>query len=85
MVTKMITRHSNGQLKPLKDRTTPKRQEYLMEKREYRRLISLEHAKTRGMAQMAFNNTVLLAKYGKYGVYVYGVLWLALAIYVFTR
>lgn len=56
-----------------------------MEKREYRRLISLEHAKTRGMAQMAFNNTILLRKYGRWAIYGYAVAWLVLAAWVFTH
>ena len=32
-------------------------------KHEYRRLVSLEHAKTRGMATMAFQNTIKLRVY----------------------
>ena len=32
-------------------------------KHEYRRLVSLEHAKTRGIATMAFQNTIKLRTY----------------------
>lgn len=56
-----------------------------MEKRAYRRLISQEHAKTRGITFMAFNNTLLLRKYGRWAIYGYAVAWLALATWVFTH
>lgn len=62
---RMIRNHTNtrGGLNSLRKRVSPKRLEYLMDKREYRRTVSQEHAKTRGMAVMAFQNTIKLRSY----------------------
>ena len=46
----MRKRHGNGQLLPLEQRMTEAEKARRSEKNEYRRLISVEHAKTRGMA-----------------------------------
>ena len=49
----MRKRHSNGQLRSLGDRMTGARKTARETKHEYRRLVSLEHARTRGMAMGA--------------------------------
>ena len=49
-----------GQLRPLKERMTQEQRLQRAAKTEVRRLLSLEHAKTRGLAVQAFNNTVAL-------------------------
>ncbi len=46
----MRKRYSNGQLRPLEDRMTDARLAARETKREYRQTVSLEHAKTRGVA-----------------------------------
>ena len=55
----MKQRHSNGQLRPLdrplEDRMTTAQLAARQEKREYRQHISLEHAKTRGLAMVALS------------------------------
>ena len=48
------------QLQPLRDRLTPEQYEARAAKIEMRRQNSLEHAKTRGMATVALNNTARL-------------------------
>lgn len=61
----MATAHrtnATGQLKPLKDRLSPEQMQYRAAKTAVRAQLSLEHAKTRGMAQMAFNNTIYLGR-----------------------
>jgi hypothetical protein len=47
--------NETGQLKPLVKRETAARRMARQEKKEYRRHISLEHAKTRGMVQIALS------------------------------
>ena len=55
-------RNSQGQLKPLRERLSPEQLRARAAKTEVRRQISLEHAKTRGLAVQGFNNTVTLHK-----------------------
>jgi hypothetical protein len=52
--------NTTGQLKGLAERKTPEQLAYRAAKTEVRAQISLEHAKTRGVAMQAFNNTLIL-------------------------
>lgn len=76
----MATAHrtnATGQLKPLKDRLSPEQMQYRAAKTAVRQQLSLEHARTRGMAQMAFNNTIQLYHMQKRIIFVGGGIVLA--------
>lgn len=54
--------NSRGGLAPMKERLSPAELERRQSKHEYRRAVSTEHAKTRGLANVAMSNTIFLQR-----------------------